>query len=205
MEILQILKANDIGMNNMIDLRSNPAARQQVQAIVRRAAAQQAPAGYAPAPAPAHRHHRRHHHLPPSSPHGNHRRLPSSPRRHRKSPSLRVCRSWRHCARPVRLRRGVHREAGPDTFRSLTRSVYPEGRNHDVHGTHDRALERQGQPPDTDRDGGRLDDRVGRVPAAARFGTETGVLGAIIAWTSRASECSCSPSSSSVWRCASPT
>ena len=44
MEILQILKANNIGMNNMIDLRSNPAARQQVQAIVRRAAAQQAPA-----------------------------------------------------------------------------------------------------------------------------------------------------------------
>jgi len=52
MEILQILKANGIGMNNMIDLRSNPAARQQVQAIVRRAAAQQAPAGYAPVPAP---------------------------------------------------------------------------------------------------------------------------------------------------------
>jgi hypothetical protein len=50
MEILQILKANGIGMNNMIDLRSNPAARQQVQAVVRRAAAaQQAPA---PATAP---------------------------------------------------------------------------------------------------------------------------------------------------------
>ena len=44
MEILQILKANGIGMNNMIDLRSNPAARQQVQAVVRRAAAAQAPA-----------------------------------------------------------------------------------------------------------------------------------------------------------------
>ena len=42
MEILQILKANNIGLNNMIDLRSNPAARQQVQAVVRRAAAQQA-------------------------------------------------------------------------------------------------------------------------------------------------------------------
>ena len=51
MEILQILKANGIGMNNMIDLRSNPAARQQVQAVVRRAAAAQAPA--APAPAAA--------------------------------------------------------------------------------------------------------------------------------------------------------
>ena len=50
MEILQILKANGIGMNNMIDLRSNPVARQQVQAVVRRAAAQQAHAGPAPPP-----------------------------------------------------------------------------------------------------------------------------------------------------------
>jgi hypothetical protein len=50
MEILQILKANGIGLNNMIDLRSNPAARQQVQAVVRRAAAaQQAPAAPGPA------------------------------------------------------------------------------------------------------------------------------------------------------------
>ena len=49
MEILQILKANGIGMNNMIDLRSNPVARQQVQSVVRRAAAQQAPAGQASA------------------------------------------------------------------------------------------------------------------------------------------------------------
>jgi hypothetical protein len=54
MEILQILKANGIGMNNMIDLRSNPVARQQVQAIVRRAAAQQqAAAGPGPLPFPA--------------------------------------------------------------------------------------------------------------------------------------------------------
>src|SRR6478672_3592586 len=54
MEILQILKANGIGMNNMIDLRSNPAARAQVQAVVRRAAAaQRAPAAPAPAGAPA--------------------------------------------------------------------------------------------------------------------------------------------------------
>jgi len=53
MEILQILKANGIGLNNMIDLRSNPAARAQVQAVVRRAAAaQQAPAAPAPAGAP---------------------------------------------------------------------------------------------------------------------------------------------------------
>lgn len=58
MEILQILKANNIGMNGMIDLRSNPAARAQVQAVVRRAGAvQQAPSASAPtppaAPAPA--------------------------------------------------------------------------------------------------------------------------------------------------------
>ncbi len=54
MEILQILKTNGISMNNMIDLRSNPAARQQVQAVVRRAAAaQQAPAAVAPAAASA--------------------------------------------------------------------------------------------------------------------------------------------------------
>ncbi|WP_102141845.1 SHOCT domain-containing protein [Mycobacterium hubeiense] len=46
MEILRILKAHNIGLDNMIDLRSNPAARQQVQAVVRRAAPQQAaPAG----------------------------------------------------------------------------------------------------------------------------------------------------------------
>ena len=53
MEILQILKANGIGLNNMIDLRSNPAARQQVQAIVRRAAAAQQPAPAAPSPVTA--------------------------------------------------------------------------------------------------------------------------------------------------------
>jgi pyruvate/2-oxoglutarate dehydrogenase complex dihydrolipoamide acyltransferase (E2) component len=52
MEILQILRANGISLNNMIDLRSNPAARQHVQAVVRRAAAQQAPAAPAPAAAP---------------------------------------------------------------------------------------------------------------------------------------------------------
>ncbi|MGB3231160.1 MAG: SHOCT domain-containing protein [Mycobacterium sp.] len=50
MEILQVLKANGISMDNMIDLRSNPAARQQVQAIVRHAAAQQAAP---PPPVPA--------------------------------------------------------------------------------------------------------------------------------------------------------
>lgn len=50
MEILRILKPHRIDMNNMIDLRSNPVARQQVQAVVRHAAARQTP----PAPqAPA--------------------------------------------------------------------------------------------------------------------------------------------------------
>lgn len=43
MDILQILKANGIGINNMIDLRNDPVARQQVQQVVRRAAARQAP------------------------------------------------------------------------------------------------------------------------------------------------------------------
>ncbi|MGH8967508.1 MAG: SHOCT domain-containing protein, partial [Actinomycetes bacterium] len=37
MEILQILKANGIGIDNMVDLRANPAVREQVQAVVRRA------------------------------------------------------------------------------------------------------------------------------------------------------------------------
>jgi hypothetical protein len=55
MEILQILKANNVPLNQAGDLRSNPALRQQIQAVVRRAAAQQAPApqpaGGGPAPA----------------------------------------------------------------------------------------------------------------------------------------------------------
>ena len=42
MEILQILKANDIAVNQMVDVRSNPVVRQQIQAVVRRAAEQQA-------------------------------------------------------------------------------------------------------------------------------------------------------------------
>lgn len=50
MEILQILKANNIPLNRMVDIRSNPALRQQIQAVVRRAAErQQAGAGAAPA------------------------------------------------------------------------------------------------------------------------------------------------------------
>jgi len=46
MEILQILKANNIPLSGMLDVRSNPALRQQLQAVVHRAAASQ------PAPAP---------------------------------------------------------------------------------------------------------------------------------------------------------
>jgi hypothetical protein len=50
MEILQILKANNIPLNRMVDIRSNPALRQQIQAVVRRAAEQQAPAPAAASP-----------------------------------------------------------------------------------------------------------------------------------------------------------
>jgi hypothetical protein len=52
MEILQILKANNVPLNRMVDIRSNPALRQQIQAVVRRAAQQQAPVEQ-PTPAPA--------------------------------------------------------------------------------------------------------------------------------------------------------
>jgi hypothetical protein len=43
MEIMRILKANGVGWDNMIQLRSNPAARQQILAVVRKAASQRAP------------------------------------------------------------------------------------------------------------------------------------------------------------------
>lgn len=63
MEILQILKDNNVPLNRMVDIRSNPGLRQQIQAVVRRAAeqapaaqrapvAQPAPAGAAPVVAP---------------------------------------------------------------------------------------------------------------------------------------------------------
>ena len=44
MEILEILKANNVPLNRMVDIRSNPALRGQIQAVVRRAVEQQAPA-----------------------------------------------------------------------------------------------------------------------------------------------------------------
>jgi hypothetical protein len=60
MAILQILKANGVALEGMADLRSNPAVRQQVMDVVRRATAAErepaaAPAAAAPVvpPAPA--------------------------------------------------------------------------------------------------------------------------------------------------------
>jgi hypothetical protein len=61
MEIMDILKANNVPMNGTIDIRSNPALRSQVMNVVRRAAAQQAPpataaaspTGAPPPPAPS--------------------------------------------------------------------------------------------------------------------------------------------------------
>ncbi|BBX65276.1 membrane protein [Mycobacterium saskatchewanense] len=62
MEILQILKANNVPLDNMVDIRSNPVLREQIQAVVRRAARQQpqpagagAPAGPPPGPTIAQR------------------------------------------------------------------------------------------------------------------------------------------------------
>jgi hypothetical protein len=52
MEILQIYKASNLPSSGQVDLRSYPAVRQQIMAVVRRAAEQQAPAA-APAAAPA--------------------------------------------------------------------------------------------------------------------------------------------------------
>ena len=52
MEILQLLKANNIPLNQMVDMMSYPALREQVQAVVRRAAAQQAPLQTAPTQPP---------------------------------------------------------------------------------------------------------------------------------------------------------
>jgi hypothetical protein len=53
MEILQIYKTNNLPFDGTTDLRNYPAVRQQVMAVVRRAAAQQAQAAPAPAPEPA--------------------------------------------------------------------------------------------------------------------------------------------------------
>jgi hypothetical protein len=52
MDILRLLQTNGIALNRMVDVRANPAVRGQLQAIVRRAAAQ--PSGASPgSPAPA--------------------------------------------------------------------------------------------------------------------------------------------------------
>jgi hypothetical protein len=50
MEVFQILKANNVALNRMVDIRSNPELRQQIQAVLRRAAEQQAPAAAPVAP-----------------------------------------------------------------------------------------------------------------------------------------------------------
>ncbi len=52
MEIMEILKANNVPMNGTIDIRSNPVVRQQVMNVVRRTAAQQAPPATHTAPPP---------------------------------------------------------------------------------------------------------------------------------------------------------
>jgi hypothetical protein len=82
MEILQILKANNIPLDRMLDIRSNPVLRQQIQAVVTRAAAQAA--------------------QPAAPPLGS-----RQPRRgrwihHRKCPSVNGCRSWSSCTNRVR-------------------------------------------------------------------------------------------------------
>ncbi|WP_057003257.1 SHOCT domain-containing protein [Mycobacterium kyorinense] len=51
MEILQVLKANGVPVNRMVDVRSNPVLRQQIQAVVRRAASQATQPAAAAAPA----------------------------------------------------------------------------------------------------------------------------------------------------------
>jgi len=51
MAILQILKANAVPLDGMADLRSNPAVRQQVMAVVRQATATEREPASAPAPA----------------------------------------------------------------------------------------------------------------------------------------------------------
>jgi hypothetical protein len=53
MEILQIYKANNLPFGGTVDIRNYPTVRQQIMAVVRRAAAQQqpAPAGVGAAPA----------------------------------------------------------------------------------------------------------------------------------------------------------
>ena len=158
MEILQILKANNVGLNNMIDLRSNPAARQQVQAVVRRAAAAQAPAQAAPAAAPSGR------------------VLPRRPRGTVYGATL------TGVGDPARdrcdLRRRIRGQATTDTGGSVVGT-----RRHDEHRDVLGEDRPEGQSPDADRDGRRVDDRLRRLPAAAAVRNRDGGPGAIIAWT----------------------
>ena len=79
MEIMQIYRANNLPFGGTVDIRNYPSVRQQVMAVVRRAAAQQQPApaaaGVGAAAAGAHR---------------------------RRRPSLSGCRNWRYCTNLVR-------------------------------------------------------------------------------------------------------
>ena len=53
MEILRILKDNSIPLNRMVDIRSNPVVRQQIQDVVRRSAAAEPAAHTSPVDQPA--------------------------------------------------------------------------------------------------------------------------------------------------------
>ena len=142
MEILQILKANNIGLNNMIDLRSNPAARQQVQAVVRRAAAAQAPAA------------------PRRRPHPRGRRIPPRPPNRR---PRNACRSWKRFVQRVRSLTTSTRPSA-NRFSRICSRPRSDDEHRDVLGQ-DRP---EGQSADADRDGRRVDDRVRRLSPATQ-------------------------------------
>ena len=98
MEIMQILRANDVPMNGTIDIRSNPVVRQQVMAVVR-----QPPRDSPRRPLPPHR----------RRPRPRRRRMCRQRcRRCRKPPRRSGCRSSRRCARPVRSPRRSTRRSG---------------------------------------------------------------------------------------------
>jgi hypothetical protein len=91
MEILQILKVNHVAFDRMVDVRSDPVLRRQIQAVVRRAAELHA-SGARPAPVAA-----------PSQSIGE-RLAELEGAAHRR------------CAH----RPGIHRQTGPDHLRNLT-------------------------------------------------------------------------------------
>ena len=109
MEIMAILKANDVPMNGSIDIRSNPAVRQQVMNVVRRTAAQQVPPAAHMAP-------------PPARPRSHRRRpRPMRPWRRRNRRCHSGCRNSRHCGR---LARSPSRSTRPSDSRSSPTSRF---------------------------------------------------------------------------------